>query len=429
MNKKMNLPHKNNHLIREIMKNTWLFTIGLVLISFGIAQAQETISSKNNSAEGALILSGTAELSGLAARLATDYSNSYAAAELSYKNFEASMREKNTPSNLFFITNENLKSSKWQIEIGHDVLVPIVNSKNPHLGTLRTLGVSAENLALYFQHAENRNFNTLTKSNITDAVNFYLINSEQIKTGTINFLKLNEITGIPAENGADLVSKIQNDKNGIGFCKLSDIINIETQEFVEGISILPLDLNNNGKMDDFEQIYSSVSDFTRAVWIGKYSRTLSSPVYLTADAVPENYADLSLMARQASLAQLTAPKELTVTESESSFAAVAMTILYLLIAFVVALFLIPIIQMLFGQKKSTNLAPNQPVIAAFSQQKLQVPAGLFFDKTHTWAFMEKDGTVKIGIDDFLQHTTGMLTQIKMKPTGEFRVPLKPTTNC
>jgi glycine cleavage system H lipoate-binding protein len=49
---------------------------------------------------------------------------------------------------------------------------------------------------------------------------------------------------------------------------------------------------------------------------------------------------------------------------------------------------------------------------------LIVPAGLYFDKTHTWAFMEQNGIVKIGVDDFLQHLTGNITRIKMKNPGD-----------
>jgi glycine cleavage system H lipoate-binding protein len=49
---------------------------------------------------------------------------------------------------------------------------------------------------------------------------------------------------------------------------------------------------------------------------------------------------------------------------------------------------------------------------------VKVAPGLYYDKTHTWAFMEKDGTVKVGIDDFLQRVTGPLTRVKMKSTGE-----------
>jgi glycine cleavage system H lipoate-binding protein len=58
------------------------------------------------------------------------------------------------------------------------------------------------------------------------------------------------------------------------------------------------------------------------------------------------------------------------------------------------------------------------LVPVLNEDMLAAPKGLYFDKTHTWAFMEKDGMVKVGIDDFLQHITGTITRIKMKETGE-----------
>ncbi len=57
-----------------------------------------------------------------------------------------------------------------------------------------------------------------------------------------------------------------------------------------------------------------------------------------------------------------------------------------------------------------------PVV--FDENTAIVPKGLYFDKTHTWAYMTKNGSVKIGINDFLQHTTGPITRIEMKNSGE-----------
>jgi len=53
----------------------------------------------------------------------------------------------------------------------------------------------------------------------------------------------------------------------------------------------------------------------------------------------------------------------------------------------------------------------------FDENSVIIPKGIYFDKTHTWAFMKKDGTVKIGIDDFLQHVTGHITRVELKKTG------------
>jgi glycine cleavage system H lipoate-binding protein len=54
----------------------------------------------------------------------------------------------------------------------------------------------------------------------------------------------------------------------------------------------------------------------------------------------------------------------------------------------------------------------------FNLNSIVAPKGLYFDKTHTWAYMEQNGNVRLGIDDFLQHVTGPLTRIKLKETGE-----------
>jgi glycine cleavage system H lipoate-binding protein len=58
------------------------------------------------------------------------------------------------------------------------------------------------------------------------------------------------------------------------------------------------------------------------------------------------------------------------------------------------------------------------ITPAFNESTVNVPQGLFFDKAHTWAFMEEDGTIKMGIDDFMPHITGTITRVIMKEPGE-----------
>jgi glycine cleavage system H lipoate-binding protein len=70
------------------------------------------------------------------------------------------------------------------------------------------------------------------------------------------------------------------------------------------------------------------------------------------------------------------------------------------------------------RKKAAVQIDSNVFHSVFNENSLVVPAGLYFDKTHTWAFMEQNGSVKVGIDDFLQHITGNITRIKMKNKGE-----------
>lgn len=69
-------------------------------------------------------------------------------------------------------------------------------------------------------------------------------------------------------------------------------------------------------------------------------------------------------------------------------------------------------------KKLVNLTPSKLIPPVFNENSVMSPKGLYYDKTHTWVFMEKKGTVKIGIDDFLLHVTGPINRIKMREQGE-----------
>jgi hypothetical protein len=53
-----------------------------------------------------------------------------------------------------------------------------------------------------------------------------------------------------------MLKKIQTDKYAIGFCKLSDLIDVDNNGLVAGISLIPIVVNENNKLDYFENIYS-----------------------------------------------------------------------------------------------------------------------------------------------------------------------------
>ncbi|NTV83761.1 MAG: hypothetical protein HGA23_05605, partial [Bacteroidales bacterium] len=72
----------------------------------------------------------------------------------------------------------------------------------------------------------------------------------------------------------------------------------------------------------------------------------------------------------------------------------------------------------FGRKAKMKVLPETMATGSFDERTVNVPGGLYYDKSHTWAFMEKDGTVKVGIDDFMQHITGPITRVEMKKPGE-----------
>ncbi len=54
----------------------------------------------------------------------------------------------------------------------------------------------------------------------------------------------------------------------------------------------------------------------------------------------------------------------------------------------------------------------------FSLANVRLPRGVFFDKTHTWAYLKSAGQVQVGIDDFLAALTGPVSLQLNKQNGE-----------
>jgi len=60
----------------------------------------------------------------------------------------------------------------------------------------------------------------------------------------------------------------------------------------------------------------------------------------------------------------------------------------------------------------------QEILGKFTANILRIPQGLFYNKNHTWSYLEKSGAAKVGMDDFIQHVTGIVNFNTLKNPGE-----------
>jgi glycine cleavage system H lipoate-binding protein len=93
-------------------------------------------------------------------------------------------------------------------------------------------------------------------------------------------------------------------------------------------------------------------------------------------------------------------------------------VILILIAFILLCILIDVLINYLAHRKIEIHEAISSETKAFIESSVAAPAGLFYDKSHTWVFMEKNGNVKIGLDDFLIKVTGPLTKVEMKKPGE-----------
>ena len=93
-------------------------------------------------------------------------------------------------------------------------------------------------------------------------------------------------------------------------------------------------------------------------------------------------------------------------------------VLISIIAFIVICLLVDGIFQIIKRRKAAQLDAAFSQNGIFDENSISIPKGIYFAKSHTWAFMDIYGSVKTGINDFLQHATGFISRVELKKKGE-----------
>ena len=375
--------------------------------------------------------------------LTTNWAGQYSQLNPSIKINVLNSLEKLEVNDLSFISEDypelNNNGANWKMVIGRDVIVPVINAKNPMLKEIISQGVSALTFSQFFADPQKQNWASLIKDGQNNPIKYYMLDNETFVGSLKNFAKMNSTSpdGIKLATAAEVISALQKDVFAIGFCKLTDLKVAGSNELITDLKLLPIDKNGNGRIDNFENIYTSMESFTRGVWIGKYPNSLCGSIYVSSPSKPTDKTVLDFLAwviadgRQylsingySNLASskveanLTTLGYTTINTPKSNTPETSNTWLIVLVVFVITGMIVPIMMRTTKVKKSHNAHNEIQLAQGLNENSVIAPKGLYFDKTHTWAFMEKNGTVKVGIDDFLQHITGTITRIKMKEAGD-----------
>jgi len=428
------------------MKTRIFLTIALLLLSCIYAISKEATSGELNSSSGSINVTTSPELYNLTMKWANEYCRLNPTQKINVsKASENNVLEMIRSGEIGFISEESYQKlnnhSAWSMVVGRDVIVPVMNANNPLIDEIYLKGITTVKLAQILTNPENGNWGDLIGNAQKVPLHSYTTNDQSTQLVLKSLLNSNQstIAGIQSLSSSEMISAIQKDPNAFGFCNLTQISDPDNKNLLDGLKFVPIDKNGNGKIDYMEDIYTNVESFSRGVWIGKYPKALSSSIYSVSSTKPDNatevaflkwvltdgqsflnergYSNLAYNERLSQLAKLGQP-ELYATipvERTSSFLSVLLLFLFFI---VITGVIVELVFRLFTKRNKANHEILSASTGVFNEESVIVPKGLYFGKTHSWAFMRKNGSVRIGIDDFLQHITGKITRVELKGAGE-----------
>lgn len=169
---------------------------------------------------------------------------------------------------------EETAKGAYYIAVTKDAVVATVNKDNPVLNELLTKGVTRQTFYNIYIAGNVTTWGQVVGTvDATDEIHVYTRSDAcgAAETWAKYFGKRQEdLRGVGVYGDPGLSEAVGKDSLGIGFNNIGYAYDIKTKEQVEGIRVVPIDINENGKIDPEEDFYSAKDKIVEAIGQGVY---------------------------------------------------------------------------------------------------------------------------------------------------------------
>jgi phosphate transport system substrate-binding protein len=189
------------------------------------------------------------------------------------------------------INPEELKKGAYPIAVTKDAVVAVISEQNPSLQELLAKGLKKDagnNIWITgkiktwsqgFSVKSAAPIHVYTRSDACGAAEMW---------AKFYGKKQEDLLGVGVFGDPGLAQAVKKDPLGIGFNNIGYAYDATTKKPVKGLRVIPLDLNNNGKIDPDENFYNTMNDIIAAIASGKYPSPPARELYFVTKGNPKN---------------------------------------------------------------------------------------------------------------------------------------------
>jgi phosphate transport system substrate-binding protein len=187
------------------------------------------------------------------------------------------------------INPSEMEKGVWWIPVAKDAVIPTINIQNPYLKKLYEQGVGQKSLRAVWVEKSMTSWEAILGTGGNTPIHVYT-RSDACGAAQVwaEYLGGNQddLAGVGVYGDPGLAKAVAEDKLGIGFNNINYAYDPKTQETVAGLAILPLDVNENGRLETEENFYSSRELLLAAIKQGKYPSPPARDLYLACNGKP-----------------------------------------------------------------------------------------------------------------------------------------------
>jgi phosphate transport system substrate-binding protein len=183
---------------------------------------------------------------------------------------------------------EEKNNGAFPVAVTKDAVVGVFNSGNPNAAEILRKGFSKENLSGIFSSGTITDWKQAGFS-ISSPVHAYT-RADACGAGETWAkyfgLAQEDLKGTGVFGDPGLLQSVLGDKDGIGYNNIAFVYDAETKKPLEGIHVVPIDINGNGIIDSDENFYGSLDQLMNAIASGKYPSPPARNLYFVSKNAP-----------------------------------------------------------------------------------------------------------------------------------------------
>ncbi len=187
------------------------------------------------------------------------------------------------------INPEEVKKGAFAIAVTKDAVVPTVSATNPNIKDILANGLDRDAAVNVFITGKAKTWGQAIGTKSAVPIRIYT-RSDACGAGETwaKYLgkKQEDLLGVGVFGDPGLAQAVTKDPSGIAYNNIGYAYDAKTKLPNPGVKVLPLDINNNGKVDPEEDFYGTLDKLVAAIAEGKYPSPPARDLYFVTSGKP-----------------------------------------------------------------------------------------------------------------------------------------------
>ncbi len=284
--------------MRNLVALFFFFSIAFaVFFSSCNSNQQGSSQEKNDSLKGKITISGAFALYPLTVKWADEYEKLHPKVTINVSAGGAGKGMADALSKMVDlgmyskeVSDAERSKGAWSIAVAKDAVLPTINASNPVIKSLLSNGMTREQFYEIFVTGKTKTWGmisgTVSKAEVQPFTRSDACGAAEMWAKYLKGNKQEDLQGLGVNGDPGVADAVRRNVNGIGYNNLNFTYDMETRKIYPGICVVPIDLNENGRIDPDENFYGTLDQVMKAIQDGMYPSPPARDLYFVAGGKP-----------------------------------------------------------------------------------------------------------------------------------------------